>query len=51
MENDSGDRSNQAQDCENNDTEEQSPLLVSLERHKNEGKTSWLIGRKNLKAE
>ena len=41
MENDSGDRSNQAQDCENNDTGELSPLLVSLERHKNEEKTSW----------
>ena len=41
MENDSGDRSNQAQDCENNDTGELSPLLVILERHKNEEKTSW----------
>ena len=41
MENDSGDRSNQAQDCEKNDTGELSPLLVSLERHKNEEKTSW----------
>ena len=45
IDNDSGDRSNQAQDGENNDSGEQSPVLVSLERHRNEEKDS-LANRK-----
>ena len=38
MGNDSGDRSNQIQDSENNDSGEQSPIPVSHERHRNEEK-------------
>ena len=38
MGNDSGDRSNQIQDSENNDSGEQSPIPVSQERHRNEEK-------------
>ena len=40
MEIDSGDRSIQAQDGENNDSGEQSPIPVSQERHRNEEKDS-----------
>ena len=35
MENDSGHRSNQVQDDENNDNGKESPIPVSLERRKN----------------
>ena len=45
MDNDSGDRSSQVQDGENNDSGEQSPIHVSQERHKNEEKDS-LANRK-----
>ena len=45
MDNDSGDRSSQVQDGENNDSGEQSPFHVSQERHKNEEKDS-LANRK-----
>ena len=38
MGNDSGDRSNQIQDSENNDSGEQSPIPVSQEKHRNEEK-------------
>ena len=38
MGNDSGDRSNQIQDSEYNDSGEQSPIPVSQERHRNEEK-------------
>ena len=45
MENDSGERSIQVQDAENNDSGEQSPTPVSQERHRNEEKDS-LANRK-----
>ena len=45
MENDSGDRSIQVQDGENNDSREKSPIPVSQERHRNEEKDS-LANRK-----
>ena len=45
MENDSGDRSIQVQDGENNDSGEQSPIPFSQERHRNEEKDS-LANRK-----
>ena len=45
MENDSGDRSFQVQDGENNDSREQSPIPVSQEKHRNEEKDS-LTNRK-----
>ena len=43
MDNDSGDRFNQVQDGENNDSGEQNPII--LERHRNEEKDS-LANRK-----
>ena len=45
MINDSGDTSNQVQDGENNDSGEQSPILIGLGRHRNEEKDS-LANRK-----
>ena len=45
MDNDSGDRSIQEQDGENNDSGEQSPIPVSNERHRDEVKDS-LANRK-----
>ena len=40
MDNDSGDRSNQVQNGKNNDSGNQSPIPVSIERHRNEEKDS-----------
>ena len=40
MGNDSGDRSNQVQDGENNGNGEKSPVPVTLKRHRNEEKDS-----------
>ena len=45
MENDSGYRSNQVQDGENNGNKEKSPIPVNLERQRNAEKDS-LVNRK-----
>ena len=45
MENDSGYRSNQVQDGENNGSREKSPIPVNLERQRNAEKDS-LVNRK-----
>ena len=45
MDNDSGDRSNQVQDGESNDSWEESSIIFSLEKHRNEEKDS-LANRK-----
>ena len=47
MDNNSVDRSKQVQDPENNNNEEQSPIPVSLERHRN--KILWLISTQSDK--